>query len=216
MQDDETMNRAVQEFQTAVGWEHREDDRELYAWFSLFNARFFDGLLPQAVIAVERLRQDCLGSYCAVRNSLGLLHQIRINERLLAKPPYALRAALLHQQIHFWQHENGEPPEDGYHDRQFRRKADELGIPCERGEHCTVLAYGGPFVELMVELGEAVVSGAAERVKKQRNHTWEYACACGSFRTNQEIDGTCNRCLQAYAGGMLRPGRKRSSTSRSG
>ena len=104
------------------------EDRELSAgfaeWHREYNVRHFDGRLRQIPIRVSRRMRSRLGHYTASSGSgpseiaISRHHLIRhgVDEAL---------HTLLHEMIHQWQDETGQPIDHG---RAFRMKARELGI----------------------------------------------------------------------------------------
>jgi hypothetical protein len=68
-----------------------------------------------------------------------------------SKPFGVILMTLAHELGHEWQHLYGKPGKYGYHNKQFQRKMDEIGIPCNnRG---VALGMQEPFISFLRELG---------------------------------------------------------------
>lgn len=104
------------------------DDEELArgfaAWHHEYNARHFGGQLRAVPIRVSRRMHTRLGHYTAVSGSGPA--EIAISRRHIIRHGVdeALHT-LLHEMIHQWQDETGQPID---HRRGFRQKARDLGI----------------------------------------------------------------------------------------
>jgi predicted SprT family Zn-dependent metalloprotease len=84
----------------------------------------FDGALRRVTIRVSRRMRSRLGHY-----SPGLMREpeIAIARRHLRRDPWHdVVETLVHEMVHQWQHETKRPVA---HDRDFRRKCREVGIP---------------------------------------------------------------------------------------
>ena len=105
-----------------------DEDRDLSEgfaeWHREFNARHFAGRLRDIPIRVSRRMRSRLGHYTACSGSGPAEIAISRHHVLRHGVDEALHT-LLHEMIHQWQDETGQPIDHG---RTFRQKARELGI----------------------------------------------------------------------------------------
>ena len=105
-----------------------DEDRELSEgfteWHREYNARYFGGRLRQIPIRVSRRMRSRLGHYTAGSGSGAAEIAISRHHVIRHGADEALHT-LLHEMIHQWQDETGQPIDHG---RAFRSKARELGI----------------------------------------------------------------------------------------
>lgn len=61
-------------------------------------------------------------------------HEISLNPETLNRGLSETMGTLVHEMAHQWQQDHGEPPRDGYHDREWAAKMVEIGlIPSKTG-----------------------------------------------------------------------------------
>ena len=105
-----------------------DDDRELSEgfaeWHREYNVRYFGGRLRQIPIRVSRRMRSRLGHYTAGSGSGPSEIAISRHHVLRHGADEALHT-LLHEMVHQWQDETGQPINHG---RAFRHKAREVGI----------------------------------------------------------------------------------------
>lgn len=114
--------------------------KTLNAAYEFFNKELFSGTLPFCLITMQR-KGKARGYFCPERfesrNAEGVLvHEIAMNPSLFKdRDDRDILSTLLHEMIHLWQEENGEAPRRNYHNKQWARKMEELGlIPSNTGE----------------------------------------------------------------------------------
>lgn len=104
-----------------------------WAWF---NAELFDGKLHPCLLNFSRHRGS-LGFFtpCRWRKGDKESHEISLNPDRLSKPLADVMSTLVHEMVHQWQFDLGDPPRSGYHDMQWAEKMIEVGlIPSDTGE----------------------------------------------------------------------------------
>lgn len=114
--------------------------KTLNSAYEFFNKELFGGTLPFCLITMQR-KGKARGYFCPERfesrNAEGVLvHEIAMNPSLFKdRDDRDILSTLLHEMIHLWQEENGEAPRRNYHNKQWARKMEELGlIPSNTGE----------------------------------------------------------------------------------
>jgi hypothetical protein len=198
----EPLNEVVREHELTVAaaeWGFRPHAELLHEWFDLFNDRLFQGWIPRCFLRFERLRSSRIGQYCRTRNSVGAAHEITINTLYLDLPEFELLACLLHEMAHEWQELFGKPGHGNYHNEEFVRKCQRLGISVERGRGHHV-GYGESFVGLLEEYGVPFepVFAQGEVLPKTGNlgssKLKKWTCGCTNIRAAVEVAAACLRC----------------------
>jgi hypothetical protein len=116
------------EYQATGDWRHKELAAELLRWAQIFNAEFALAV-SEIALCVDSLSSDRFGHFRSGHNGFGLKGEIALNERYLQiREPWQILGTLLHELIHAWQYEHGEPGVPPYHNKQFRNKAREYGL----------------------------------------------------------------------------------------
>jgi hypothetical protein len=174
----------------ASGWDLHDVITHLHDWAETFRSRFCLQI-PTVPLRLARLRWNCLGHFNPGFNDFGLRNEIAIDVshltyRLETGAWWEVLATLLHEQLHFWQQLNGNPPKPGpgnYHNVQYQAKAHRLGlVVSSRGVDEDYLA-DGPFLELLREKGVHVPETAdLERQRGRRARVGsklkKWACGC--------------------------------------
>lgn len=108
--------------------------------YDYFNGVFFDNELPQCLITMQR-KGKARGYFCPQqfesRNAATFTcHEIAMNPaHFHDRSNEDILSTLLHEMIHLWQQECGNPAKNGYHDREWGAKMEELGLmPSNTGE----------------------------------------------------------------------------------
>lgn len=108
--------------------------------FDLLNARFFENTLSRPTITIQStprayghfsLREDTWIS------KLGGTHEINIGAGTLARPIEDVAATLLHEMVHYYNHENGVQDcsrGNTYHNRKFKAAAEAHGLIVSHSE----------------------------------------------------------------------------------
>jgi predicted SprT family Zn-dependent metalloprotease len=105
--------------------------------YSHFNAELFNGQLPNCLITVQR-EKNTMGYFSPMRwsNNQGKqAHEIALNPAYFAgHPVIEVFQTLVHEQCHLWQHEYGKPSQTSYHNKEWSKKMESLGlIPSDTG-----------------------------------------------------------------------------------
>lgn len=107
----------------------------LYAYF---NKELFDNKLPNAILNFSRKKKQVGGFFAPQRwvNIEGKkVHEISLNPDSLRKATDVVISVLVHEMVHLWQQEFGEPSRSGYHNKEWGTKMEEIGLmPSNTGE----------------------------------------------------------------------------------
>ncbi len=101
------------------------------AMWGYFNAKLFGGALGHVILNFSRLARS-LGFFAPDRwRNVGdqVTHEISLNPAHLKRDNAKDSAStLVHEMVHLWRHEQPNPPRNGYHDRVWADKMEELGL----------------------------------------------------------------------------------------
>jgi len=108
--------------------------------YAYFNEHLFDNELPDCLITLKRDRPERLGHY----HGLVVHHRVdkkttdEISLNIVSFPSRTdteILSTLVHEMVHLWQENLGDPPRKAYHDRQWGRKMKEVGLhPSSTGQ----------------------------------------------------------------------------------
>lgn len=183
-------------------WTFRDVIDELHTWSNRFNLEF-KLELPALALAIDRTRRrNCLGHYRPGHNGFGLRCEIfvaesHVLEALETNTWYEVLGTLLHEQLHGWQEFYGRSGRRNYHNKQFRRKAAELGLIVDERGH-TEYDPGSPFFDLLERHGIEVPALPTPvlytpRPAKVKLHLW--TCGCTKVRIGRShFNARCLDC----------------------
>ena len=113
--------------------------RAYQAMYDYFNRALFGGQLRPVLLNFSR-HAGALGFFAPERwesqAGEGKAHEISINPQALRSlPPVEVASTLVHEMVHLWQHEHGEPSRTGYHNHEWGRKMESVGlVPSDTGK----------------------------------------------------------------------------------
>jgi hypothetical protein len=189
--------------------------RLLHTYLPRIIERFF-GELPLPALSWGPSHWRALAWYME-KDGLELSHRINLNSLHADRPLAEILRSLAHELYHCWQQVYGKPPKPGsvrdhnYHNAEFRRKVQEIGLPCnKRG---VSLGIEEPFVGFLKELGiEADTipfkresqtpndgpDGSDGQVSRPGSRLKPWACKCPRARVwasiRVQLSATCHKC----------------------
>jgi predicted SprT family Zn-dependent metalloprotease len=98
--------------------------------WDFFNEVLFGGSLKPVFLNFSRAANS-LGFFAPKRweSETQTVHEISLNPAYLKiRSPRDVASTLVHEMAHLWQQENGKPGRRGYHNEEWARKMDELGL----------------------------------------------------------------------------------------
>lgn len=145
--------------QESEEWQYRDCLKELHIWAKRFTFQF-KLQIPRLVIGVGDVRHGCYGCFRYGHNALGLRGEVtidrrRLHDNLAEDLFWKVLGTLLHELLHGWQEARGKAGKGNYHNREFRRKAAELGLIVSSRGH-TQYDPDSPFFRLLEEHGVRV------------------------------------------------------------
>jgi len=111
---------------------------DLYAFY---NVQLFGASLPECIINLSR-RPHSKGFFVPrlwvaiyENNTNDFSHEISLNPDYLLRPSIEWHATFVHEMVHLWQHEFGNPARAYFHNREWVDKMETIGlIPSHTGE----------------------------------------------------------------------------------
>lgn len=110
---------------------------ELQQAFDHFNARLFDGQLPDCLLTLQREKHTY--GYFSKSRFIGRdgrrIDEIALNPSYFAVVPLVeIMQTIVHEMAHLWQHHFGAPGRSRYHNDQWANKMEEIGLmPSDTG-----------------------------------------------------------------------------------
>lgn len=159
--------------------------------YKYFNRTLFGNQLPGCILNFSRLTGThgfmAPERWKRVGEQEFGTHEISLTPTTLYRTPVEIFSTLVHEMVHLWQWEFGEPSRNGYHNKEWAAKMKEIGLmPSstgqpggkETGQHMThYIAEGGryqqtfekmpkdhilPFTSLEGELMKRLLTGAGK------------------------------------------------------
>jgi len=144
--------------------------------FDHFNRELFDGSLPKPLLTFQR-DKSCMGMFMYRRwqnREEHYTHEIALNPLyFVTRNPLELLQTIVHEMCHLWQYEYGKPSRAGYHNREWARKMEAVGLmPSDTGapggkttgQHMSDYPLpGGRFYQACVVFNAAHVLPLADR-----------------------------------------------------
>jgi predicted SprT family Zn-dependent metalloprotease len=166
--------------------------------FDYYNNELFCGKLNDCMINMSR-KKNARGFFSPRnwKNSAEeKIHEISLNPDCLDRTDIEWHSTLAHEMVHLWQYDNGKPSRNGYHNKEWARKMEEIGlVPSstglpggkKTGQGMThYIADDGPFVKAFHRLKEKHIKYTPapglkenELPVKTANKT-KYECSCGN------------------------------------
>ncbi|MDB4727836.1 SprT-like domain-containing protein [Saprospiraceae bacterium] len=107
--------------------------------YQYFNQVLFDGLLPGCILNFSRKKNThgflAPERWRKVGESEYSTHEISLTPTTLYREPVEVFSTLVHEQVHLWQWDFGNPSRSGYHNREWANKMIEVGLmPSDTGK----------------------------------------------------------------------------------
>ena len=182
----ETINIVLRNHQIKVDdWRFHKLVADLHIWSERIILDFKLEVQGVPALMIERLRKR-LGHYRIGRNGFGLRDEIALDEHHVESSPYwQVLGTLTHECIHLWQEYNGTPPgpnSHNYHNRQYRQKAEELGLIVDQYGHTQFAPGNTLFLNLLRRYGIQVPKIPKPKFPSRQkcgSTLTLYECSCG-------------------------------------
>jgi hypothetical protein len=203
-----TVYQTLAAHQQSEAWDHQRLMAELHAWWERFNVEFKLSVSSVA-LCLDRLQLHVLGHHRRGHNAFGLRHEVALNTvHLHNRPMWDVLCTCLHEALHAWQEEHGQPSRTGYHhNREFRHKAGSLGLVVDARGVTTVAE--GPFLDLIrrhaIDVPDAFPpvpthrgSSGAARAGTSKLKRWTCGCGIGVRVAVADFRARCLVCERAF------------------
>lgn len=185
MKSAEPINIALRDHQNSVNdWRFQNLTTDLHIWVErmILDFKLQTNTIP--ALMIERL-QKRLGHYRRGRNGLGLNDEIALDEHHVQTSPYwQVLGTLAHELLHLWQKYTGRPPglnSRNYHNKQYRQKAEELGLIVDQYGHTQYAPGETPFLNLLRKYDVQVpeIPEPEPPPTREQSKLTLYECPCG-------------------------------------
>ena len=105
--------------------------------YNHFNSELFECSLPPVLFTYQR-KKKAYGFFCADRFEYRATNELSnklVAHELAMNPTYfkenteeEILSTLVHEMVHVWQQEEGTPPKNVYHNKEWARKMEEVGL----------------------------------------------------------------------------------------
>lgn len=195
-----------------------------------FNDCLFDGALPDLLLTYQRKARSygyyCPGRFVARDGSGNKVPELALNPSIFDKQTdLEILQTLVHELCHHWQHSFGKPSRHGYHNKEWAKQMESIGLmPSTTGEPggkkvgnkmSDYVIAGGRFEEKAKSFlikgfrfkfnsvnWQAANGGgndAEEGEAKPRGSKIKYACPCGQKAWGKPgLDLICGKCKEAF------------------
>ena len=146
-------------------WEYGDELEDMYRWTDMLIDEF-ELDIPLPILGMKKLRKNRYGQYLQDRNEHGLNYQVLFNLIYRDKRnEWQYIGTLFHQLLHVWQHINGDPPKNRFHNKEYIVKAAEYGLIVDRKGYTKF--EEGLFTKFLEENGVEV---EVEGIGKLKNY----------------------------------------------
>lgn len=183
MPSTEPINDALAVHQAEVEeWEFAELTASLQRWADRMILEFKLEIGTPALM-IEQLHRYRLGHYRHGRNGFGLRDEIAIDEEhARCSESWRVLGTLAHEMLHSWQEHHGTPGKWNYHNKEFRRKAEQIGLIIDERGVTEYTPAPTPFWELLGRHDIAIPELPAPMPRETRRGSSKlklYECPCG-------------------------------------
>lgn len=176
--------------------------REVHRAVSLYQQFLFkQEKLPPLVFGIGRIGRCTLGHFMKTHNDYGLQYEVMLSESHVLQNSneegwYRILGTVLHECLHAWQLENGEPGVPPYHNKEFRDKAEEFGLVIDSRGYTEYLE-SSPFKDLIAKFEfktPDIEWEKSEPRKRQSSRNYLWTCNCSKIRGATTLQVFCEKC----------------------
>lgn len=188
--------------------------------FDHFNIGLFDGELPHCMLNFSR-HKNAYGFFAPRRweNAEDSTDEISLNPDLLSRPMEETMSTLVHEMAHLWQFSFGTPSRRSYHNREWARKMEEIGLtPSDTGRPggkktgnrvSHYISETGKFAEVFANMPadyllpwKSRFYGMSSTKKASQKSKRKYSCLnCGTNVWGKyDLKIICGICTSSYVG----------------
>jgi predicted SprT family Zn-dependent metalloprotease len=185
--------------------------------FDYFNQQLFQESLPPVILNFSRSRASTIAFYAPKQwerepeEKSEVLDEISLNPAYLGRSMEKIFSSLVHEQCHQWQWTYGKPSRNGYHNKEWVKKMQEVGLEPDNGRGKGTgqkvshkIIDGGIFQRAFESMPEeyklpwrVFIEGMSEEPKpKKKGDKVKYRCdSCGANVWGKSgLNISCNDC----------------------
>jgi DNA repair photolyase len=166
----------------------------------------FYGQLPLPALSWGVSCPGNLGWYVE-KDALSLSHRINLNSMYADRTFGEILRTLTHEIGHQWQYIHGKPGKHRYHNKEFQKKMEDIGIPCNDRGHS--LGMQEPFISFLRELDIDADSTPFKKSpddddpqpkSKPGSRLKPWACHCTRVwaSVGTEVEAFCTKCQSRF------------------
>jgi len=171
--------------------------------YSYYNKTLFDGKLKDCMIITSRkkgsngyfISDNWSNKKKAEKTEEKNIHEISLNPDYLDRKDEEWQSTLVHEMVHLWQYDNGKPGRGKYHNKEWARKMEEIGLmPSNTGKEggkktgqnmTHYIIPNGPFINAFNALADKdikYISSPLLKISKEKKTASKikYSCPCGN------------------------------------
>jgi hypothetical protein len=170
---------------------------ELERYWNLANDSFFGGVLRPVVFTFSPTRK-ALGHYLSDGWHLNgsSRDEVNLDPQYFDSTITEKIKTLVHEAAHQWQFITGKPGKANYHNKPYRVKLEQIGIPCnEKGLTTDITTDFKAWVTshnptTALEPQRIKTGGRSTAPTKMK----KWSCDCTNVRCAVDLDSTCHKC----------------------
>ena len=191
----------------------------LESLFDYYNKELFDGKLNDCLINMSR-KKNTHGffnpkSWQNTKKEERDIHEISLNPYGFERNDIEWQSTLVHEMVHLWQHDFGNPSRSNYHNKEWANKMEEIGlIPSSTGKEggkktgqgmTHYVDPNGKFIKAFNGLKDKEINYkplpdmSGIKAKSADRSKIKYSCSCGNNVWGKPgLFITCNDCKRLY------------------
>jgi len=187
-----SVNEIIRDHELSAEWVHNGACTEFWSLYRRIAKEYFPKQ-PICYFRCERLPIKMLVRYNGT-NGVSAQHDFTLNSSRLTSSNLEIAGAILHCQVHIWQHCNGKKSACGVHNREFLDKAMKVGVSCGEYRGCTVQACSDQFKRFVSRLFDDIdapwqPAPVVAPLRKQSMAKW--MCKCTSTYAARGVKLSC-------------------------
>ena len=165
----------------------------LHLWKKRLNFEF-KLELNNIVLNISPVSSRINGQYTYKHNGFGFLGTVTINQKIINHPLCQILGVLLHELLHGWQELYGKPGKRNYHNREYVKKAEKLGLLVDEKGYMTYSSTS-VFLDLLKLHGIDIDNiSDVEEPKKGTSKMKKWSCGCTNVRSAIVLEARCLKC----------------------
>ena len=199
----------------------KEQFQLLDSLYDYYNKELFEGQLKDCMITTSR-KKRVRGFFAPEMwknkelEKYSVIHEISLNPDFLHRKDEEWQSTLVHEMVHLWQKDLGNPSRGGYHNREWADKMQEIGLmPSNTGlpegkktgqQMTHYIMTHGLFIKAFKSVSEKIkyissdiLIGASVAKKTSVKLKTKYTCPCNNNVWGKpDLLITCDACKQSF------------------